>query len=167
MVRVALSFGMTLPSLTHPPTGASESLEITKGRRFGREDDGTNSVYFENFQRELKQRLIVYVHTMYTYIHSAPFAVEALRSTTKKLSVSDLRKEIEVEVTLPGLPEDNILYQLYTDGMMKYEAFINYVSSKHSIPTEAFEKKPTITLKELRGIEPKPTTSSSSSSSKK
>jgi hypothetical protein len=153
-VRVGLMFGLTLPALTQPPRGVNIS-EVKKSGAHGKDDDGSNSVYFENFQRELKQRLIVYIHQMYAFIHTAPFAVEAMKRT-KDLDQETLRQDVSVSVTLPGMPEESVLTRLFMGGILKYEAFVNYISSKHSIPVDAFETKPTLTLKEVNGIvEPK------------
>lgn len=170
MVRVALSFGMTLPSLTHVPKGVHESSEVKKGGARGRDDDGSRSVYFENYQRELKQRLVIYIHQMYNFIHAGPLAVEAVSEATrnkKALTPQEIQEDIQVNVALPGQPDEDVLYRMYTDGMLKYDAFVNYISSKHSIPMDAFELNPKLDLKELRGITDPPIEASSKSKSKK
>jgi hypothetical protein len=156
MVRVALCFGLTLPSLTHTPSKMSTGGDVKKGGTKGADDDGSRSVYFENYQRELKQRIITYIHQMYNYIHAAPFAIETIRSARQPIDVHELKESVMVTVSLPGQPEENVLYKLYTDGVLKYEAFVNYVSAKHSIPLDAFETTPKLDLKLLRGIEPPP-----------
>jgi hypothetical protein len=75
------------------------------------------------------------------------------------ITKDDIESEIDVQVSFPGQPEDDVLNQFYQCGMLTYEAYINYMSTKHSIPIENFHKTPQLDLKELNGIqepEPKP-----------
>jgi hypothetical protein len=52
-----------------------------------------------------------------------------------------------------------VLTRLYYMGALKYDAYIAYISTKHAIPKECFEKKPVLDLKQLNGIqEPEPST---------
>lgn len=154
-VRVALAFGMTLPALTQPPQGVSAN-EVKKGGSHGKDDDGSNSVYFENFQRELKQRLVVYIHQMYAFIHTGPMALELVREALAKgdkpLSAKELQEDVTVSVALPGQPNEQALNRLYLEGVLRYDAYVNYISCKHSIPMDAFETKPKMDLKELNGV---------------
>jgi len=159
-VRVALKFGQTIPALTQPPKGLNTS-EIKKSGDKGASNDGSNSIYFETHQREMKQRFIFYIHEMYTFIHTPQFALDEIREaqqTKTKLNPTELRDAIKVEVSLPSVPEDNTLHALYSMGILKHESFINYISSKHSIPIEAFESKPVLTVQERNGIVEKPVT---------
>lgn len=150
LVRVGLAFGMTLPSLTQNPSAKNSSVKKTGSN--GKDDDGSSSVYFENFQRELKQRLLVYIHQHYMHIHVASFTAETL-ARNPKMTAKQVRADVEVKVSLPGQPSEEVLHRLYTEGMLKYDSYVNYVSSKHCIPIECFEDKPKISLKELNGID--------------
>jgi hypothetical protein len=156
-VRVGLMFGLTLPALAAAPTGKHVNEAKKSGNRGG-DDDGSNSVYFENFQRELKQRLVVYIHQMYMFMHTAAFAIEALQEneSPEPMDQSKLKESVDVDVSLPGQPDENLLHQLFQSGILKYEAYVNYMSSKHSIPMDAFEAKPKLTIQELNGSFEKP-----------
>jgi hypothetical protein len=166
MVTVGLAFGMTLPALTHNPSNNIGS-SVKKTGSNGKDDDGSSSVYFENFQRELKQRLIIYIHQHYMHLHSASFAIETL-AKNPKMTAKQVREDVDVQVALPGQPNEELLHRLYTEGMLKYDAYVSYVSSKHCIPTECFETSAKVSVKELNGIQPQlPGASSSSKSSKK
>jgi len=157
MVRVALVFGITMPSLTKTASAEKGGVQVKAAGNAGKDEDGSNSLYSVNFQREMKQRMIAYIRQMYRFIHSFEFATEALRdakATGKlaQLTREDLEDEIGVCVSFPGQPEDAMLSQLYKAGMLTYAAYINYMSTKHSIPIENFHEKPQLSIREINNI---------------
>jgi hypothetical protein len=157
MTRVALAFGITLPALIKSTKKANAGTEMNKASTKGKDEDGTNSMYFEVHQRELKQRLVGYIKEMYLYMHVVAFALEEIQKVKK--GESDSMGDLGVIVSLPGTPDDTIIKNLYYSGVLKYSAYIDMMSKKHCIPKECFETKPQLDLKQLNGIvEPKPTT---------
>lgn len=153
MVRVAMMFGITLPALTAQAKTGTGGSDVKKAGAKGKDEDGSNSMYFENFQRELKQRFVGYIREMYMYIHTIPFSLEAAND---KSHTSSIEQQVDVTVSFPGQPDDAILTRLFTSGCMKYDYYISYLSTKHAIPIEAFETTPKMTVKEMNGILPPP-----------
>jgi hypothetical protein len=62
----------------------------------------------------------------------------------------------EPSISMPGLPDDVLLTNLYTMGALKYDAFIGFMSKKHSIPIDAFEETPALSVKEAAGVDEEP-----------
>ena len=122
--------------------------------KIGKDDDGSNSVCFENFQRELKQHMIIYIHQMYTYMHTATMALDAIKEGVK--GVDKLKESVAITVSLPGMPDEATLNRLFMQGVLKYESFVQYLSAKHSIPLECFEKKPILTIQGSMASHPRP-----------
>jgi hypothetical protein len=99
------------------------------------------------------------VHQHYNFINTASFALEVLKSARKnkqQLSSAQLREEVEVTCSMPGQPEEETLHRLYMEGFLKYDAYLQYISCKHSIPLSMFETKPALDLKDLHGIQDPP-----------
>jgi hypothetical protein len=52
---------------------------------------------------------------------------------------------------MPGVPSREVIDQRYYDGVMKYDAWIEYISSNESIPIQYLHATPQLTLEEFRG----------------
>ncbi len=59
-----------------------------------------------------------------------------------------------IEVTFPGVPPEEVLQTMWLQGVLKYEAYKQYLSSMYCIPLTAFHDKMQLTLEDLNGVKP-------------
>ncbi len=64
--------------------------------------------------------------------------------------------DAEIEESIPGIPSDEILTNLYIMGVLKYEYYIHAQSVRYGIDINEFNKVPELNLKELNGIKEEP-----------
>jgi len=70
-------------------------------------------------------------------------------------------KEIQVKVDIPSLPDENVLWNMYTMGVLKYEKLKASLASIHGIQENDLESSPKVTLDVLHGIKPEAKTKES------
>ena len=118
---------------------------------------------FNNAQKLLKQQLINYMHSMYELIYREHHTMHALAEMKKgeKPDKKKIKQDIDVVITLPGLPDDATLENLYKIGVLTYEAYIGYLEAKHGVPKKYFYNKAQLDLLEVNGIKKDTDTSSS------
>ena len=119
---------------------------------------------FTHTQKRKKQLLLSFMHDMYERIYAPHHALQRLESTpVDKLEDAMSSMQIEstgVQILMPGLPEDATLDKIYLQGVLKYDAYCDYMSSRHSIPRECFESSAKVSLDDLNGVKPEPTAAS-------
>lgn len=169
LVKVALAFGFTLPALTQAAkASASGNSDVRKAGGRGKEEDGSNSLYFENSMRALKTKMLGLVREMFLFINGKAFfrqKIEDFQESKKGTKQKDDDDDddgddfdwgLGVEVSFPGHPDDKKLRELFLDSLLKPDHYVRYMSSYLGVPLEAFQK-PKLTIQELNGIqEPEP-----------
>jgi hypothetical protein len=126
-------------------------------------DVNAQAVY-NNHLRNLKQQMLTFANLCYKIIHSFEYAEQFLVRTplTKQVTEEDVEQDSTVEITMPGIPPENVLQELYQQGILKYDAYKKYISSNYSIPLEHLEAKAKLSVLDLLNggkekLKPKPT----------
>jgi hypothetical protein len=108
---------------------------------------------FSNAQKLLKKQLVIYMSKMYSVIYSYKHALEEYLTSSKEMKNSkDYVDATRVEILLPGQPTDAELESLFLQGVLRYEVYTEYLSSKHGFQQDAFYPKPKLDLMDLNGI---------------
>jgi hypothetical protein len=118
---------------------------------------GNNRAIFEESQRSTKLLIIPMITSMFVKVHYKLFTrsaiANALASVFLDTNVPDEESNKPlVDVSLPGIPEQQDVERLYCTGYLKREAAIAYTSARLGIPLACFEEKEVITRQELLGI---------------
>jgi hypothetical protein len=80
-------------------------------------------------------------------------------------TLQDIERDAVVQVSIPGIPTEDALLRWYHNGLTEFNETCQQLALRTGMPSKLFLTSPAISVKELNGI--KPETSSSSSSSKK
>lgn len=106
---------------------------------------------YNNHLRNLKQQMLTFANLCYKIIHSFEYAEQFLVRTplTEQVTEEDVEQNSTVEITMPGIPPENILQELYQQGILKYDAYKKYISSNYSIPMEHLEAKAKLSVLDL------------------
>jgi len=144
--------------------------------RGGKKETGTGSngsstnaqLIFLNAQKELKSQLIAFMKRLYMQMydeqHVREYIEEARRAKNEeekeepkgsplKIDWNKVNEHIDVEITLPGIPDDQILNDLFVMGVLRYDALISYLSARYAIPMDSFNVKPELSALELNGMQ--------------
>lgn len=62
---------------------------------------------------------------------------------------------VEVDVIIPGQPDDSVLNDLFVMGALKYEYFKEAMSNRYCIPIDAFNDKMELTIEQMNGVQEK------------
>lgn len=109
---------------------------------------------FVNTQKEAKQQLITYIGFMYDRIYYRFHALHDIVDTPiEQLDLKGI-KHHGVSIIMSGLPQDDVVSQMYMVGALKYEAYVKFMAAKHSIPLEDFNQTALVSLDDLNGIKP-------------
>jgi hypothetical protein len=149
MERVFMIFGIPL------------SMISNVGSKGGRKDTGTGQnsnaqMLFLNAQKDLRQTLLSFAKVLYMDIYNDALIREhaAEHPDDDRLDPKTLASEIDVTISMPSLPDDDVLYDMYMKGLIQNSAMIECLSARHGLPHSAFNAKPNISVKELNGIKP-------------
>jgi len=118
-------------------------------------------VVFDNTQRETKQRLLGYIDNMYSRIYMTHHSLHVLVETPLYQLSEEASKHHGTEISMSGLPSDDVLNQLYLMGLLKYDRYVAFLASKHSIDIDCFNSSALVSLDDLNGIKPEETKSKS------
>lgn len=135
-----------------PPAMLNQTNTLTSSKKSLTE---SSMLMFHNAQRLLKQQLIMYMTRMYQLIHTFDQALKlTLRGAQngKEVDEKELKAATDVSITLPGLPTDGDLDKMWKTGVLKYDLYCDYLSSKHGIPRNGFNPKQLLTCEDLNGI---------------
>lgn len=72
------------------------------------------------------------------------------------LDVGQINKAANIEVIIPGVPDDDELKELFVMGVLSYDYFTMIMSLKKGMSNDAWESKPAMNIKEMNGIVEKP-----------
>jgi hypothetical protein len=114
-------------------------------------------VVFMAGQKELKQRLLQYIHYMYRIINDATNAIHYLMDSIKKKekpSIKGVKEAIECDITMPGIPPEPVMNAIFLQGVLKFEAYKQFLHDKHAIPFDHFNNKLELSQQELNGLKP-------------
>jgi len=115
-------------------------------------------IIFLDAQKQLKQLLISYIYEVYRNIYDVmnayDYVVDTLKNKQTAPSSKGLYDSMHCEVTMPGLPPEVTVERLFLLGLLKHEAFVNFLHDKHAIPVEDFNTDPKLTLQEMNQLPP-------------
>lgn len=119
---------------------------------------GTSSnaqLIFLNAQKELKHQLLAFMKRVYNEMHDkeniAQYVAEL--DDEQKADWDEMEVMVDVDISLPGIPDDDTLFQMYTIGILKYDALVEYLSSRHGMPISKFNTKAELSILELNGMQ--------------
>jgi hypothetical protein len=117
---------------------------------------------FMTAQKQLKQQLLQYIHViyhgLYDYQNGMNYLIKQLKKMksdpSEKPTKAGLEKSKECEITMPGIPPENVMHDLFLKGVLKFEAFRYYLNEKHAIPLDHFNTSLPLTYQELNQLKP-------------
>jgi hypothetical protein len=110
---------------------------------------------FRTHQKELKQAVTRVLYQVYYEIYAEHHVEEALANFDfEKRTMDELDEEASVQIHMPGLVDSSLVEKLYLEGLLKYEAYIWYISTSESMPRSYFNPRPSISVKDLNGVKP-------------
>jgi hypothetical protein len=125
-----------------------------------RNGDESSRETFHAKQRILKQQIIEMMTDAFYIINVEESELNALISKDvsdlSSEAIQNTRKNHQIMIELPGIPNDDHMRTLYLEGSLKYEYYRMFMARKLCMPLEAFETTPKISLKDLNGIKPEP-----------
>ena len=144
MERIMALFGVPAPMLTEKNSlGSKVSM-----------NENAYVVYMEA-QKHMKQTLISELYEIYRSIYDPMNALdymhEVILKRKEKPSMKGLNESMDVIITMPGLPPEETVRELYTMGILKFDAYKRFLHDKHAIPLEDFNEEPEISVKDLNG----------------
>lgn len=125
--------------------------ESARGRIAGGDDSNSANV-FRNAQKQLKQRFVQIASQAFNSIHNPSKILHYLmsQSFTRHVDEQELEQVTNnAEIAIPGTPPEDYLEKIYAMGMLKYEAYRNYVSTMHAIPQSALNETPDLSLLDM------------------
>lgn len=172
--RVALDPGQFLESQTIPvaPKEVSETIllyvetvlttlgvppstvlsESSRGKVASGSDQNAATL-FRNSQMALKQDLVQLMTQTHNAIHAHSKIQMYLmhQPWDRHVTVEEVDRAVStsVKISLPGTPPEDVMAQLYREGILKYSARREYLSRMHAIPLEDLNETPDLTLPEL------------------
>jgi hypothetical protein len=125
---------------------------------------------YAHHMRNLKQKVLAMVHGVYSIIYGGQHVADYLLKIplTESADLTKAREAAHVTITMPGIPPESILKELYLEGTLKYEAYRQYMSANYSIPIEHLEATPKLSIKDLlTGGKAEKTTAAAAAAAKK
>lgn len=188
--RVLHVYRLSLSMLSNASSTGHMKAATGQSGRGGSGNNSNARMTFLNEQREFKAHLIDDIKRMYLRIHQEVFfyqAVDAYRleawnaaqqekkqgeermldkefeefQNNLNINLHKIQEKMDLQVSLPGLPQDEEIFDWCTNGFMTYDYVVETLCARHSLPREAFNSKPVMTVKEMNGILP-PTAPTSS-----
>jgi len=179
MERIYNLFSIPLTMLSN--SSSSNSMAKATGQKNksagGGGGNSSSQVLFLNSQNKLKLQLIGYIKAMYSQIYYVEQLYESMQKIKKKKKKTDEEEEdneqtdsrkrklfeeltdtdqafddIEVEVIIAGIPGDEILTELYMNGSLTYDYYIQSQASRNGIDIKNFNATPALNIKQLNGV---------------
>jgi hypothetical protein len=123
------------------------------GSNRGGED--ANRLVFLESSRSLKNALLPILTTTFAAIYAADFRDDSLVvALSDNIDLNDAVAVTQVSWILPGVPPPAVVSELWREGTLKREAYVNFLSHLYGMPISAFEPSPKLSIKELAGIPP-------------
>jgi hypothetical protein len=116
-------------------------------------DDPNGREMFKAAQRQLRQIIIPMLTNLFRHIYSAKHHLDIVALNTAD-TAAKASEETDMEIVLPGMPPFEILREWWLQGVLKFEAYRDYLANMYSMPTTDFHEEPQLTLQELNGIKP-------------
>jgi len=159
---IFLTWGLPLSLISNSASsGSMRNNTGQKGKGGGSSNSGSGSNarwIFQAYQQDMKNFSIGMVQMMYNAIYLKKHykqVKEKYSEQSKKIDTTNMHeyvKEIFVEVSIPGQPNDEILRELLMLGAVKYEYYKKITAARYGIPLEAFNDKLELTIQEMNGI---------------
>ena len=93
--------------------------------------------------------------TTFSKIYAQEFLDDsAVVALSDNIDLQDAINVTQVSWQLPGVPPPTVVSELWREGSLRREAYLNFLSHLYGLPLNAFEATPKLTLKELAGIPP-------------
>lgn len=101
--------------------------------------------------RATKQFLIDMFRDMLNVIYRPEIIAHIMKTTplTEKLTPEKLKRGLPIEIELPGSPPVEEIHNLYQLGVLKYEAYKEFLSSIYTMPESSFEATAKIKVEDL------------------
>jgi hypothetical protein len=113
---------------------------------------------FINDQKQLKNRFLGIVQDMNASIATNRYILDGVMegiSKRQRRDANDIRLEAEIDVEMPGIPEDKVVLDLYMIGALSYDMVCDTMAAKHGLSrTRAFNARPAIDVQTLNGHKP-------------
>lgn len=151
------------------PPGVAGGKSSDRGSTTGA--SANSMTIYNNDQKQIKNRFISIAKTIYGAITNSvnvlELVLEGVHDKRRKRDDGEIKAIVETEVDMPGIPEDQVIWQLYMMGFLTYDAVCDLMHGKYAFTRSSFCPKPSIDVKLLNGIQPEPPKVPSSSSSKR
>jgi hypothetical protein len=120
--------------------------------------------FFENQVHRLHQECAEEIEEFYNENIKQGIVLLIIKSLPAgaKFTYGDVEKESHVEVCIPGIPTEDALLRWYHNGLTDFKATCEQLALRTGMPRKLFLEKPAISVKELNGIKPEASASSSS-----
>ncbi len=118
--------------------------ESTRGRMT--ENNGMD--IYQAHLRAVKQDLVKVVEAAYHLATDQERMAEIMHKTplSEKLTPEKLQQKMEVSITFPGIPPPAELRQMYLDGLIKYESYVEMLSQTYVVDKDHFNAKPQVEI---------------------
>jgi len=100
-----------------------------------------------------KNNIIPILTTVFAKIYASEFLDDAAQiALSDNIDLGDAMAVCNVAWQLPGVPPPSVITELWREGSLKREAYLNFVSHLYGLPMSAFNPTPEIQVRELAGI---------------
>ncbi len=136
-----------------PLSMVSSSASTTQKKN----SSGDNTLLvFLNAQKKLKLELLDHMRTIYTNITLACAIkkhVEEAKTLEEASDTDAVKRKIQVDIEMSGLPSDEVLLDMYYIGLLKPESLKKYMTARHGISEDSWvEGKPELSIEDLNGV---------------
>jgi len=108
-------------------------------------------IMFQRSQMSLKLKLQAFLLRMYYEIYGHHHIREVLSEVGENNAMED-QETAMATITITGVPAPSTITNLYYEGSLKYEAYVQLTASMYGIPQSFFNKEPELSLQDINGI---------------
>jgi len=108
-------------------------------------------IMFQRSQMSLKLKLQAFLLRMYYEIYGHHHIQELLSEGAVEDEATDT-DSVSATITITGVPAPSTVTNLYYEGSLKYDAYVQLSSAMYGIPKSFFNKEPELSLQDINGI---------------
>ena len=154
----AFGVPLSLFSNVSNTAGAKKASGNSSSKQSTGENSNAKQIFYANLEC-LKKFSVHMLETLYNlyYLRSHYEELKAeAKKEDRKLTISELQEKAEVMVTIAGIPDDQVLKELFVSGCLTYQYYRDSTAMRYGIPIDAFNKQPELSVLEMNGMQLKP-----------
>jgi len=108
-------------------------------------------IMFQRSQMSLKLKLQAFLLRIYYEIYAHHHVQELLSEAGEEDGTTE-EDSASATITITGVPAPSTITNLYYEGSLKYESYVQLAASMYGIPRSFFNKEPELSLQDINGI---------------